>query len=70
VSTPLKGVPITAFVSPTKDFAQAAGAETVTCSPLEGGYEFAFGCDHAETWTSVETNSLKQERRAQGQDPA
>jgi len=38
------------FIKDAKDFAQAAGANKVTCCPLGDGYEFAFQCDYAQMW--------------------
>lgn len=38
------------FIKAAKDFAQAAGADKVTCCPLGDGYEFSFQYDYAETW--------------------
>jgi len=38
------------FIKQAKDFAQAAGANKVTCCPLGDGYEFAFQCDYAAMW--------------------
>jgi xylose isomerase len=41
------------FIKEAKDFAQAAGADKVTCCPLGDGYEFAFQCDYAKMWKSL-----------------
>src|SRR4030042_810755 len=38
------------FIRGAKDFAQAVGADKVTCCPLGDGYEFAFQCDYARMW--------------------
>jgi len=38
------------FIKDAKDFAQAVGADKVTCCPLGDGYEFAFQCDYAQMW--------------------
>jgi xylose isomerase len=38
------------FIKEAKDFAQAVGADKVTCCPLGDGYEFAFQYDYAQTW--------------------
>ena len=38
------------FIKDSKDFAQAVGANKVTCCPLGDGYEFAFQCDYAQMW--------------------
>ncbi len=38
------------FIREAKDFAQAVGADKVTCCPLGDGYEFAFQYDYAQTW--------------------
>ena len=38
------------FIKQAKEFAQAAGADKVTCCPLGDGYEFAFQCDYAAMW--------------------
>lgn len=38
------------FIRDAKDFAQAVGANKVTCCPLGDGYEFAFQCDYAQMW--------------------
>jgi xylose isomerase len=38
------------FIKDSKDFAQAVGANKVTCCPLGDGYEFAFQCDYARMW--------------------
>jgi xylose isomerase len=38
------------FIRDAKDFAQAVGADKVTCCPLGDGYEFAFQCDYAQMW--------------------
>jgi len=38
------------FIKDAKEFAQAAGANKVTCCPLGDGYEFAFQCDYAQMW--------------------
>jgi xylose isomerase len=39
------------FIKDAKDFAQAVGADKVTCCPLGDGYEFSFQYDYAKTWT-------------------
>jgi xylose isomerase len=38
------------FIKEAKDFAQAVGADKVTCCPLGDGYEFAFQHDYADAW--------------------
>jgi xylose isomerase len=38
------------FIRDAKDFAQAVGADKVTCCPLGDGYEFSFQCDYARMW--------------------
>jgi len=38
------------FIKEAKDFAQAIGADKVTCCPLGDGYEFSFQHDYARTW--------------------
>ncbi len=38
------------FIKQAKDFAEASGADKVTCCPLGDGYEFAFQCDYAQMW--------------------
>jgi xylose isomerase len=38
------------FIKEAKDFAEAAGADKVTCCPLGDGYEFAFQYDYAKAW--------------------
>ncbi len=38
------------FIKEAKDFAQALGADKVTCCPLGDGYEFAFQYDYAKAW--------------------
>jgi xylose isomerase len=38
------------FIKEAKDFAEAAGANKVTCCPLGDGYEFAFQYDYAKSW--------------------
>jgi xylose isomerase len=38
------------FIKEAKDFAEAAGADKVTCCPLGDGYEFSFQYDYAKTW--------------------
>jgi len=53
-------------IKDAKDFAQAAGANKVTCCPLGDGYEFAFQCDYAQMWkylveTFGEAGSYKPE---------
>jgi len=54
------------FIKQAKDFAQASGANKVTCCPLGDGYEFAFQCDYAQMWkhlveTFGEAGSYKPE---------
>jgi xylose isomerase len=54
------------FIKDSKDFAQAVGADKVTCCPLGDGYEFAFQCDYAQMWkylveTFGEAGSYKPE---------
>ena len=38
------------YIKNAKDFAQAIGADKVTCCPLGDGYEFAFQCDYGQIW--------------------
>jgi xylose isomerase len=38
------------FIKDAKDFAQAVGADKVTCCPLGDGYEFSFQCDYGQMW--------------------
>ena len=38
------------FIKEAKDFAEAVGADKVTCCPLGDGYEFAFQSDYASAW--------------------
>ena len=38
------------FIKDSKDFAQAVGADKVTCCPLGDGFEFSFQHDYAATW--------------------
>ncbi len=38
------------YIKEAKDFAQAVGANKVTCCPLGDGYEFAFQYDYAQSW--------------------
>jgi xylose isomerase len=38
------------FIKEAKDFAEAVGADKVTCCPLGDGYEFSFQYDYAQTW--------------------
>jgi xylose isomerase len=38
------------FIKDAKAFAQAVGADKVTCCPLGDGYEFAFQSDYGQTW--------------------
>lgn len=38
------------FIKDSKDFAQAIGADKVTCCPLGDGFEFSFQYDYAESW--------------------
>jgi xylose isomerase len=38
------------FIKAAKDFAEAVGADKVTCCPLSDGYEFAFQADYAAAW--------------------
>ncbi len=54
------------FIKEAKDFAEAAGADKVTCCPLGDGYEFAFQYDYAQAWkhlveTFAEAGSYKTE---------
>ena len=54
------------FIKNAKDFAQAVGADKVTCCPLGDGYEFAFQCDYGRMWkylveTFGEAGSYKPE---------
>lgn len=38
------------FIREAKDFAEALGADKVTCCPLADGYEFVFQHDYAQAW--------------------
>ncbi len=38
------------IIKDAKNFAQAVGADKVTCCPLGDGYEFAFQYDYAQAW--------------------
>ncbi len=38
------------IIKQAKDYAQAIGANKVTCCPLGDGYEFNFNCDYANMW--------------------
>ncbi len=38
------------YIKNAKDFAEAVGADKVTCCPLGDGYEFAFQCDYGQMW--------------------
>ncbi|MFW6312613.1 MAG: sugar phosphate isomerase/epimerase family protein [Spirochaetota bacterium] len=38
------------FIKEAKDFAEAVGADKVTCCPLGDGYEFSFQSDYAVAW--------------------
>ena len=38
------------FIQEAKDFAEAVGADKVTCCPLGDGYEFSFQHDYARAW--------------------
>jgi xylose isomerase len=38
------------FIKEAKEYAQAVGADKVTCCPLGDGYEFSFNCDYAQMW--------------------
>ena len=38
------------YIKNAKDFAQASGANKVTCCPLGDGYEFSFQSDYAVIW--------------------
>ncbi len=38
------------FIKEAKDFAEAVGADKVTCCPLADGYEFSFQSDYAAAW--------------------
>lgn len=54
------------FIKEAKDFAQAVGADKVTCCPLGDGYEFNFQCDYSQMWqflveTFGEAGSYKPE---------
>jgi xylose isomerase len=44
------------FIKDAKDFAQAVGADKVTCCPLGDGYEFAFQYNYAEAWRYLVTS--------------
>ncbi|WP_373237118.1 sugar phosphate isomerase/epimerase family protein [Cohaesibacter celericrescens] len=41
------------YIKEAKDFAQAIGADKVTCCPLSDGYEFHFQADYVETWNRL-----------------
>ncbi len=38
------------FIKGAKEFANAVGANKVTCCPLGDGYEFNFHCDYSKSW--------------------
>jgi len=38
------------FIKDSKDFAEAVGADKVTCCPLGDGFEFSFQYDYAAAW--------------------
>ncbi|RKF20278.1 sugar phosphate isomerase/epimerase [Alginatibacterium sediminis] len=38
------------YIKQAKDFAQAIGADKVTCCPLSDGYEFCFQHDYVQVW--------------------
>jgi len=38
------------FINESKDFAEALGADKVTCCPLGDGFEFSFQYDYADAW--------------------
>lgn len=42
------------FIKEAKDFAEALGADKVTCCPLSDGYEFHFQADYVEIWKRLE----------------
>ena len=41
------------FIKEAKDYAQAVGADKVTCCPLGDGYEFSFQCDYSKSWNYI-----------------
>lgn len=41
------------FIKESKDFAEAVGADKVTCCPLGDGFEFTFQCDYRKMWTCL-----------------
>lgn len=41
------------FIKEAKDFAEALGADKVTCCPLSDGYEFHFQADYGEIWNRL-----------------
>ncbi len=41
------------FIKKAKDYAEAVGADKVTCCPLADGYEFVFQQDYARAWKSL-----------------
>lgn len=54
------------FIKEAKDFAQASGADKVTCCPLADGYEFSFNSDYRRMWEFLvssfkEAGSYKRE---------
>ncbi len=54
------------FIKEAKDFAEAIGANKVTCCPLADGYEFVFQHDYAQAWRFLveafgEAGSYKRE---------
>jgi xylose isomerase len=56
------------FIREAKDFAQATGANKVTCCPLGDGYEFSFHCDYATMWKHL-VDSLRQAGRHRPEIP-
>ncbi len=41
------------FIKKAKDYAQAVGADKVTCCPLADGYEFNFQYDYGNAWRNL-----------------
>ena len=41
------------FIKRAKDFAQAIGANKVTCCPLADGYEYAFQYNYSKAWANI-----------------
>ena len=50
------------FIKEAKDFAEAVGADKVTCCPLGDGYEFAFQSDYAAPGSASPRPSARRPR--------